>query len=159
MNGMTRYLVFVFLVLVCNRCFAFSVERSLLSCDRKYSIFDAGSGSALLVSNSGRKLIHLGHSVDGGAIDKKHSLFIVYGTPRIIESQYPQTIIISLFKNLNDPRRVLQLTVGGGIYDVSFSVDGKFAVVSYKFGILVIDVGRNKSYLAISKPPKVIKCE
>jgi len=157
-NGMARSVVLIFLVLVCNCCFAFSVDRSFSSCDGKYSIVDAGSGSAFLVSNSSRKLIRIGHSVDGGTIDQKHSLFIVYGTPNIIESQYPQIIIISLFENLNDPRRVSRVTVGGGVYDVSFSVDGKFAIVNHKFGTLIIDIRRNKNYLTDSEPPKVIKC-
>jgi hypothetical protein len=158
LSKMARPLIFVISLIVCNYCFAFPVDRSFSSCNGKYSIVDAGSGSAFLVSNGNKKLIHLDHSVDGGSIDKKHSLFIVYGTPRIIDAQYPQTTIVSVFKNINDPRRISRLTVGGGVYDASFSLDGKFAVVNYRFGTLIIDMHKNKSYLTDSKPLKVIKC-
>jgi DNA-binding beta-propeller fold protein YncE len=157
-NNMEKSLCFLFLVLVCNCCSAFSVDRNFSSCDGKYSVVDAGSGSAFLVSNGSKKLIRLGYSADGGAIDQKHLLLAVYGTPKIIDAQYPQAIVISIFRNLNDPRRVSRMIVGGGVYDIAFSLDGKFLVVDHKFGTLIIDIRKNKSYLADSKSLKVIKC-
>jgi len=50
------------------------------------------------------------------------------------------------------------MIVGGGVYDIAFSLDGKFLVVDHKFGTLIIDIRKNKSYLADSKSLKVIKC-
>jgi hypothetical protein len=156
---MVRFLVFIFLILIWNCCFAYADDRAFSSCDKKYSIVDVGSGNAVLDGNGRRQLFRVGHSADGGAIDQKHSLVIVYGTPKIIDPKYPQTVVISLFKNINHPRLRWRTTVGGGVYDAAFSLDGKFAVVNYKNGTLIIDIDKNKSYMTDSEPPKVIKCE
>jgi hypothetical protein len=147
------------LAIMYHACFAGESPYVVSACDNTYSITGLKSGNARVTNHGHSSIIKLGHSVIGGTVDEKHSQFVVYGVPKITDNMYPQTTIISIYKYTNSLRRVRKEVVGGGVFDASFSVDGTLAIVEYKYGTLIVDIAKNKSYLTDLDPPVVIKCK
>lgn len=158
LRGDMKKIAVYFLAVMYHACFAGESASVVSACDHTYSITGLKSGNARITNHGHSSIIKLGHSVIGGMVDEKHLQFVVYGVPKITDNMYPQTTIISIFKYANSPRRVRREAVGGGVFNASFSVDGKLAVVGYKYGTLIIDIERNKSHLTDLDPPVVIKC-
>jgi hypothetical protein len=152
-----KIFAFLILALAFRFCVASVDERSFSSCEDNITVVSSGFDRAIIVINGKKRSFKVGHSADGGAINQSKSSFIIYGNPRVIDAQYPQTIIISVFKSLKRPKLRSRITVGGGVYDVSFSRDGKFGLVNYKYGTLVIDLRNYKNYLATSTVPGIFE--
>ena len=155
---MTKKSILFILAIACKICFASTNEPLFSSCDGEIFVFTSGFEQAIIVSKKEKRSFKVGHSVDSGAIDEAKSLTIIYGTPKVIDAQYPQTNIISIFENIKHPKLRSRIMVGGGIYDASFSRDGKFGVVNYKYGTLLIDLKTYKSHLAKSAVPESYQC-
>jgi hypothetical protein len=71
-------------------------------------------------------------------------MFVVYGLPKNINLNNPQLMTVSIFKNLDQPRIVKKINLGGGIYAASFSKDHRLIVINTRFGDMIVNIKSEK---------------
>lgn len=128
---------------------AFAEPRKISSCGTGYAI--SGNENSVSITDpvsKERKIYYIPHSVDGGAVDSAGKYLAIYGMPNKIDRTYPQTRVLSIYRNLRHPILVYRSKVGGGIYEITFTSDGKFAVLDEKAGTFTVNLtGRSEATL------------
>jgi hypothetical protein len=133
-----KFAILIIVLFFSEGVFARSLD-SISSCDNRFTIRYQDDYRVTLKSTRKLSKIYLGHDLNGGSIDPVASMFVVYGMPKNISLDNPQLMIVSIFKNLNQPKIVKKINFGGGIYAASFSKDHRFIVINTRFGDFIFD--------------------
>ncbi|WP_209937678.1 MULTISPECIES: hypothetical protein [Burkholderia] len=138
---MKRHIFLIAAILLSTSAMA---ETAIESCD---ALFSAKSSHGLLIVERAGKVVgasKIDHEIDGGAFSNDDSLLIIYGLPRNVSGRSPQRTFLSIFR-VNRVSLFIKEEYESRVYDVSFSVDQRVAVVDSRFGVDVIDLVKRKS--------------
>jgi hypothetical protein len=117
----------------------------IASCENNYVI--TGTSNHLTLrsrKDTTRSELTLTHEVEGGIIDSQGKFFAVYGLPNNIDKTFPQSTVISVFRDFKRPKLEFRRRFGYGIFGVSFSKDRAFLIIDERNGTIIFNLLTHK---------------